>query len=259
MNRKALNYVVLMFFNLIFVSKGEACSDMLITENYGTIELRYTSFCPKYTDSDKLKELSKFLKSVETEFDVMILINRIPIKDSSDQFISLAIDTLREFDRTLAQDFNSFYRYQKLWRESELNSKKVPYLENIKYPMNVSISKQDSLSKIGIKLIYNYQWNESHNSENSTYHTNCIKRLISWAVSNSSTIKELQAERNVDGEYNNWKFSVLSIPKSKILQLTSEKTNRTNYYLWIGVSIVALITLSILTIKRRKQITIDMR
>ena len=125
--------------------------------------------------------------------------------------------------------------------------------------MNISISKQDSLSKIGVKLIYNYQWDESLNSENSAYHTNRIKRLISWAVNNTNTIKEIQAERIVDGEYNNWEFSVLSIPNSKILQITSYKTNRTKICFWIGVSIVALIVLSILTIKRRQQLTSDIR
>ena len=261
MKKRASIYIVLILFNLIYVSKGRACSDMLYIENYGTIELRYTSFCPEFIDGDKLNELSSFLKSIEneTEIDVMILINRIPIKDTNGQFISLAIDTLREFDRTIAQDFNSFYKYQKLWRESELNSKKVPYLENIKYPMNISVSKQDSLSKIGVKLIYNYQWDGSHNSENSAYHTNRIKRLMSWSVNNTNTIKEIQAERIVDGEYNNWKFSVLSIPNSKILQLISDKTKRTDNHLWIGVTIFALIILSILTIKRRQQLTSDIR
>jgi hypothetical protein len=261
MNKRTSTYIVLILFNLIYVSKGRACSDMLFTENFGTIDLRYTSFCPEYIDSDKLKELSDYLKSIEdeTEVDVMILINRIPIKDSKNQFISLAIDTLREFDRTLAQDFNSFYTYQKLWRESELNSKKVPYLENIKYPMNISVSKQDSISKIGVKLIYNYQWDESHNSENSAYHTNRIKRLMNWAIRNTDTIKDIQTERIVDGEYNNWKFTVLSIPNSKIMELISDKMKRTNNHLWIGVTIVALILCSILTIKRRQQLTSDMR
>ena len=259
MNNRAKIYIILILFNLISVSKGKACSDRLFTENYGNIELRYTSFCPEFIDSDKLKELSAFLKSIEneTENDVMILINRIPIKDSNVQFISLAIDTLREFDRILAQDFNSFYKYQKLWRESELNSKKVPYLEKIKYPMNISISNQDSLSKIGIKLIYNYQWDESNNPENSAYHTNRIKRLINWAVNNTKTINEIQYERIVDGEYNNWEFSVISIPNSKILQLVSDKTNRRNNILLIGVSIAALTTLSIIALKRRQQLTHD--
>ncbi len=252
MSTRASIYLVLFLFSLLNATSVNACSDMLFTEKYGTIELRYTSFCPKYHDTEKLKELSGFLNSIrsETEVDVLVLINTIPIQDSNDQFISLAIDTLRGFDRNLAQDFNSFYKYQKLWRESELNSKKVPYLENIKYPMNISISKEDSVSKTGIKLIYNYQWDEPHNSDNSQYHMERISNILKWAVTHTHTIRETQTEQIVDSEYNNWKLSVLTIPNSKIQQLTSIKSKREKFFLWIAIPILTMIALTSLIIKK---------
>ena len=62
MNKSALTYIVFILFNSIYIVRGNACSDIVFFENYGTIKLRYTSYCPMFIDSDKLKDLSIFLR-----------------------------------------------------------------------------------------------------------------------------------------------------------------------------------------------------
>lgn len=215
MNIKRSLYLILLLINLINITSVKACSDMVVLEKLGTIDFRYTSYCGNSPADKKFHYLSTFLKSLqnETDTDILILINRIPIHTTENPFISLAFDTLIEFDETLTKDFNSFYSYQKLRTNSELNNKNVQYFKNISYPMNISISKKDSIKKTGLKLIYNYKWDDRNSSEKNQLHFNRISKVLKWAINNISIIKETQQELIVKYDYYDWDLSVMSIPK----------------------------------------------
>jgi len=239
---------------LINTTQGFACADLLLSKKIGKIDLRYTSFCPEYHDSNKLKELITSLKSIQDEIDseILILVNRVPIYDEDESYISLAVDTLRGFDTKLVRDFNSFYESQKEWKNSEINNEKVPYLERISYPMNINVSREDSTKKVGIKLIYNYRWDEADNTEIRLSHSTRIIKILNWAIKNIPTIKNIQKEQTVNCDYNNWKLSVISIPQARLQKIISNKSPIGNNYLYYILSALMVIMVLLFTRSKRR-------